>query len=124
VEGNEIPNFQLTNTPSAQDEKDTYTPDREASGKDDAALLTDYGFIIHIKNPRNPAKRILLAFGLWPPGTQAAIAVILDPRANPRGKREQLRKAIRDDSNVIAVVKVAIKGLFLQEAELVKVREF
>jgi hypothetical protein len=124
VERKGIPGFQLTDTPMARDEKDTYEPLREASGGADAALLTDYGFIIYIKSPRNPEKRICLAFGLWPPGTQAAAAVIVDPRVQPRRYLNQFRKAIRDDKNVIAIVKVNINGLVLEQAELIKVREF
>jgi hypothetical protein len=124
VEGKRIPGFQLTDTPTAIDEQHTFEALRETSGGSDAPLLTDYGFIIYVKNPRKPAKRICLAFGLWPPGTQAAVAVIIDPLAQPWRYRNQLRNAIRKDKNVIAIVKVTINGLFLEQTEIVKVRQF
>jgi hypothetical protein len=124
VERKKIPGFALTDIPTATDGTDKYVPDRETLSKADAPLLTDYGFIVYTKNPRNHQKRVCLAFGLWPPGTQAAVAVLLDPAARPRANRNKLRKAIRKDKSVIAIVKVNINGLFLEEAELLKVREF
>jgi hypothetical protein len=125
VEVIRIPAFEITDSAVAKDERDIFAPERlSKSAQPDAALITDYGFIIFTKNPRNRAKRICVAFGLWPPGTQAAVSAILDCRTQPRRLYKQLRKAIVNDHSVIGVVKVRVSGLVLQQGELVKVREF
>jgi hypothetical protein len=124
VEVRRVPSFEITDTPIANDENDSYAPERAQPVRPDAPLITDYGFVIYTKNPRNIEKRICLVFGLWPPGTEASVKVILNPRTRPRRLYRKLHRAIKSDHNVIAIVKVRVAGLALDQGEIVKVRLF
>lgn len=124
VEHKHIPNFGIVdNIPTAQDEKNSYQAVRDTSNQPDAAIVTDYGFLIHMKNPRNPSIKVCLVFGLWPQGTQAAISVLLNP-GRRSGLARRLHRAIRRGTDVIGIVRVNVKGLILDQPQLVKVREF
>jgi hypothetical protein len=125
LDANLVPDFRITNVPTAIDQTIVYEAEREKqSTQPDAPLAIDYGFLIYMKNPANNKKRICIAFGLWPAGSQAAVSAILNPgkRSNPHVK--QLCKSIRRDDNVIGIIRVKIRGLMLEEGELVKVRHF
>jgi hypothetical protein len=125
IDANSIPEFQITNIPTAVDQTDTYEAERESrSTNPDAPLATDYGFAIHTKNPFNPEKRIVIVFGLWPQGTQAAVAAVLDPAAPSSRNFKMFYKAVKRGRSVIGIVQVRIRGLILERGELIKVREF
>jgi hypothetical protein len=124
VDDKHIPKFDISdNMPTARDESNSYQAVRNAPNQPDASIVTDYGFLIYMKNPRNPNTRVCLAFGLWPQGTQAAINVLLNPGGR-YGLVKQFYNAIRRDTNVIGIVRVNVKGLILDRPQLVKVREF
>jgi hypothetical protein len=125
LDANFVPDFEITNVPTAIDQKVVYEAEREKrSTQADAPLAVDYGFLIYMKNPGNNKNRICMAFGLWPAGSQAAVGAILNPgkRSNPHVKK--LYKSIRREQNVIAIIQVKVRGLMLEEGELVKVRNF
>lgn len=125
IEGKRVTDFEITDLPTARDQKDVYEAQREnKSTQPDAALTIDYGFLIYMRNPHNPDKRIIIVFGLWPPGAQAAAAAILNPGKRSDRLVKQLYKAIRKDHNVIGIIRVNVRGLILEEGKLIKVREF
>jgi len=123
LDSKKIPEFLIDQIPTALDKGTRYQAERENTAAQDAPIIKDYGFIIYMQNPYNPAKKICILFGLWPQGTQGAVETILG-QANRSALFNQFYRYVRKGQDVIGVVQVTVTGLLVGKAEIIKFRSF
>jgi len=88
----------------------------------DNALCRDYGFIVVGPNPLDEQRVVCLFFGIWPPGTSAAIAALVDPDTKSELGRK-LVTTIREKRRAVAVVETRVQGLTPGTSRAIKVRD-
>jgi hypothetical protein len=103
----------------ALDEADgqTYRAERE---KD--LISKDYGFIVIGRNPYDASKMVILAFGIWPQGTKAALDAIAEPDTESEMGQRFIEK-IKGGKGVVAVVETKVSSLQQGRPKFVKVRD-
>jgi hypothetical protein len=122
-----VPKFTITDVPTAIDDGIEYKAEREGGATSpEAPLSVDYGFVIIIRNPwdtsKQNRKRLCIVFGLWPQGTQAAFAAMLGDHESSSAKYRQLYRAVARNRDVIAIVRVSVRGMLVERGQIVKVR--
>ena len=125
LERNLVPDFRITDVPTAIDAGVEYTAEREAGNPSpDAPISTDYGFIIVVRNPWDPTKRkrICIVFGLWPPGTQAAFAALLGDYELSYRKYRLFYQWVVQKWDALAVVRASVSGTLVERGEIVSIR--
>jgi hypothetical protein len=83
-------------------------------------ITADYGFIVVGPNPFRKDKVACLVFGIWPPGTRAAVEELLSPEPSPLGK--ELVKRIKKHQGAVAVVKTSVTNLSQGGPRIIEVR--
>jgi hypothetical protein len=88
----------------------------------DGILTKDYGFIIIGPNSYDRRKKVILAYGIWPQGTHAAIEALLRPDiVSPLG--QAFVERVKSGRGVVAVVETAVINLEQGPPIFVKVRD-
>jgi hypothetical protein len=103
----------------ALDEADgqTYRAERQ-----NELISKDYGFIVIGRNPYDVGKLVILAFGIWPQGTKAALDALAEPDTLSQMGRQFIEK-IKAGGGVVAVVETKISDLQQGRPHFVKVRD-
>jgi len=83
------------------------------AGKDDSRLREDYGFIEIGPSPYAPGHYAVVVFGLWPPGTQAAVEALIHPDTTS-DKGKLMQSMIRNHQPLVAVVKTQVTSISTQ----------
>ena len=105
----------------AKDEADGVTYKATPPDSRDGPISEDYGFIVIGPNPYDNTKTVILAFGIWPQGTQAAMEALAEPDTNsPQGR--QFIDLVKEGKGLVAVVKTEVTGVNQTRPSLVKVR--
>jgi hypothetical protein len=89
---------------------------------ENGSIVKDYGFIIVGPNPYDKQKTVCLAFGIWPPGTKAALDALTDPDMTSGYGREFIEK-LKTHRGVLAVVETEVHGPQQGRPVFVKVRD-
>jgi hypothetical protein len=100
------------------DEKtgDRYQPEIQGD-----QLLSDFGFIIIGPNPSWPERFACTLFGVWPPGSAAAIRTLVKlETGNPLA--QELLGLLADKRGAVAVVETRLRGLKDDAPTLIRVR--
>lgn len=90
--------------------------------KNDFIVTKDYGFIIAGPNPYNSQKIVVLAFGIWPQGTSAALETLINPDINGNLGKLFIEK-IKLGKGLVAIVETDVAGLQRGRPKFVKVRD-
>jgi hypothetical protein len=93
----------------------TSPPGKFMATKSNSGLSVDYGFIEigpnkYVSGQYTGGQNAIAVFGLWPPGTQAAIDALIYPdTSSVLGKRMQ--SMIKNNQPLVAVVEVSVTNL-------------
>jgi len=103
----------------ALDEADgqTYRAERQ-----NELISKDYGFIVIGRNPYDTNKLVILAFGIWPQGTRAALDAIAEPDTQSQIGQQFIEK-VKAGKGVVAVVETKVSSLQQGRPHFVKVRD-
>jgi hypothetical protein len=126
-----VPGFTIeeepsSNEPIVNDEGQIFRAHRDQTEarNANARLISDIGVIIWMRSPYNPDLRLCILFGLWPPGTFAAVDAFLQKSVGDKKQQHEFTHFVRSGQNCVAIVEANISALTIGRPAIKKVRSF
>jgi hypothetical protein len=118
-----VPGFTIEDGPIVHDEGDIFQAGRNGNSPE-SPLSSDIGIIIWMRNPYNTSRKLCILFGLWPPGTFAAVDAFLQKSAGDHKWKCKFRRIVKSGQNCIVIVETSISSLTRGVPTILKVRSF
>jgi hypothetical protein len=118
-----VQGFAVEDGPVVKDEGERFHASRDGTTPR-SPLTTDIGVIIWMRNPYNESRKLCILFGLWPPGTFAAVDAFLNRSVADAKLQRKFRRLVRSGQDCVAIVETSISALTIGVPTIRKVRSF
>jgi hypothetical protein len=118
-----VQGFAVEDGPVVSDEGERFQANHVGTSPE-SPLSSDIGVIIWMRNPYNESRKLCILFGLWPPGTFAAVDAFLQRSVGDSKLQRKFRRLVRSGQDCVAIVETSISALTIGVPTIRKVRSF